>query len=112
MDLVKRSSELNAVSKPSLMPQEIMLGKEMELTRQNSKVEVETGLAAEFYRVFAEEKPEAIQWAFRKWRDQSAFFPAISEIKSLLAEWWLLYEYVPESKKRKMELAERENRGL
>jgi hypothetical protein len=44
-------------------------------------------LMAEFDRVFSRETPESIRWAFQVWRDRSPFFPALSEVRTLIAEW-------------------------
>lgn len=41
-------------------------------------------MVQEFSRAFADETPEIIQWAFREHRRLSPFFPAISEIDSLV----------------------------
>lgn len=61
-----------------------MLGVQMHLTALNAKAEPEAVLVAEFDRVFSREDPEAIQWAFRVWREESAFFPPVSEIRRLV----------------------------
>ncbi len=42
---------------------------------------------AEFTRVFDPEPPEAIEWAFREWRLQSAYFPSIADIAELISRW-------------------------
>jgi len=42
---------------------------------------------AEFTRLFDQEPPEAIEWAFREWRLQSSFFPAIADIVELISTW-------------------------
>lgn len=60
---------------------------QMHLTALNAKSEPETELDREFMRVFANELPQAIQWAFEAWRDQSPFFPAVSDIRKLLRNW-------------------------
>jgi len=41
----------------------------------------------EFSKKFAGAPAEAIAYAFDKWRDSSPFFPAISDIRELIAEW-------------------------
>src|ERR1700677_4515328 len=66
--LVRRSSALSGGNKPSLAPREIMLRKELELTRQNAKAEVEEGILREFYREFGDIPEPALQWAFREHR--------------------------------------------
>jgi hypothetical protein len=45
---------------------------------------MESFLVAEFSRALCTEEPEAIQWAFRVWRDTSPFLPAISDIRGLV----------------------------
>ncbi len=60
---------------------------EINLTALNSKSEPERELVAEFARVFDQESPEAIEWAFREWRLQSTFFPSISAIAELISRW-------------------------
>ncbi len=42
---------------------------------------------AEFTRVFDQESPEAIEWAFREWRLKSTFFPPIAGIAELISRW-------------------------
>jgi hypothetical protein len=63
------------------------LAVEINLTALNSKAEPERELVAEFTRVFDHEPPEAIESAFREWRLQSSFFPAIADIAELISRW-------------------------
>ncbi len=63
------------------------LGHQINLTALNAKTDPEPELIAEFDRKFSNESPEALIWIFRTWRDQSRFFPAISDIRKLLADW-------------------------
>lgn len=51
------------------------------MTALNAKAVPESELVREFSRVFVLEATDAIQWAFRNWRAQSPFFPAISDIR-------------------------------
>lgn len=48
---------------------------------------LEPRLNAEFARALSEFPAEAIESAFRNWRDISPFFPAISEIRELCLLW-------------------------
>jgi len=64
-----------------------MLATQIHVTALNAKSEPEESLTDEFYRIFARETPEALQWAFQAWREQSPFFPAISDIRALLKDW-------------------------
>lgn len=59
----------------------------MHLSALNSKSEPESELVSEFSRKFSNEPPEAIQAAFRAWRDISPFFPTIADIAELLFTW-------------------------
>jgi hypothetical protein len=60
---------------------------QMHLSALNAKSEPEKELGKEFLRVFANEPPQAIEWAFQAWRDKSPYFPAVSDIRSLLKDW-------------------------
>jgi hypothetical protein len=60
---------------------------QMILTAANAKATVDPMLVAEFDCVFSAEPADAIEWAFRTWRNKSAYFPAISEIRELLNDW-------------------------
>jgi len=87
ISLQRRSNDLSAQSETSLTASQQRLAVEINLTAINSKLEVQSELAAEFVRVFDSEPPEAIQWAFREWRLQSSFFPAIADIAKLISQW-------------------------
>jgi hypothetical protein len=82
--LVPRRSDLAQSNKISLTASEQRLAVELNLTSLNSKTVPEGELVQEFSREFADESPELIQWAFREHRRLSPFFPAISEIDSLI----------------------------
>lgn len=58
---------------------------------------------AEFDREFSSEPPEALEWAFKAWRRDSPFFPAISEICKLLAGWHREKREAVEADKRRAE---------
>jgi hypothetical protein len=64
-----------------------MLVKQIFLTRLNSKSEPADDLEAEILRKFHREDPEAIEWVFDAWREQSPFFPSISDIRKLLFDY-------------------------
>jgi hypothetical protein len=81
------SNALSVQSKTSLTASQQKLAVEINLTALNSKAEPERELVAEFTRVFDHEPPEAIEWAFREWRLQSSFFPAIADIAELISRW-------------------------
>lgn len=88
------SRALSVVNKASLMPSanstvetEKLLAVQIHLTRLNSKTEPDQYFDAEFLRIFRAESPEAIQWVFQAWRNESPYFPAISDIQRLLRAW-------------------------
>lgn len=81
--LVRPSSALTVTGKHSLKPQEVTLLREMDLTAANAKVELTPELSGEWLRVLHQFPAEAVEAAFRGWRDVSPFFPAISEIRDL-----------------------------
>jgi hypothetical protein len=64
-----------------------MLAIQMHLTALNAKSEPEAELVAEFDRRFSGEPPNAIEWAFVAWRDESRFFPSVADIRRLLKLW-------------------------
>jgi hypothetical protein len=70
-----------------LQPQEVTLLREMDLTAANAKVDLPQELSKEWLRVFSVHPAEAIEAAFRKWREMSRFFPAISEMLELIQDW-------------------------
>lgn len=85
--LVRSNSGLAATGKSLLKPQEQSLLSELDLTATNSKTVLEPRLSAEFARVLADYPAEAIEAAFRGWRDVSPYFPAVSDIRQLCALW-------------------------
>jgi len=98
--LQRRQNALSALGRISLKASSQTIAVQMHLTALNAKSEPDPALVAEFDDVFAEESPDAIKWAFRIWRDQSSFFPAISDIRKLVESWH----------REKREIAEAENR--
>jgi hypothetical protein len=85
--LVRRSSEMATTLAASLKPQEITLLREMRVTAANAKVTLVADLNEEFLRVLSEFPAEAVEVAFRGWRDVSPYFPAISDIRELCLLW-------------------------
>jgi hypothetical protein len=87
--LQRRQTGLSITNGPSLTASQGTLAIQVHLTALNAKITLdEEGLlTAEFDRVFSRESPEAIQWAFQVWREQSPFFPAVSEIRKLVLDW-------------------------
>ena len=84
--LQHRSDALHRPARTSLTESARMLAEEMKRTAENSKCVPDAFLIAEFSRVFERESPEAIQWAFRAWRDESPYFQAVTDIRGLVAE--------------------------
>jgi hypothetical protein len=78
----------------------------MLMTAANAKATVDSLLSAEFDRVFSNEAPEAIEWAFRVWRDESPFFPTILDIRKLLASWHRKQREQADTKAKRQEKAE------
>jgi hypothetical protein len=60
---------------------------ELFLTAENANMTVSEERAAEFARVFSREAVESLSYAFRAWREQTQFFPAISQIRGLVDHW-------------------------
>lgn len=85
--LLRQSRELQPTEACSLTLPEKLLLSELDLTATNAKVALEPRIGKEFLRVLAEFPPEAIEAAFRGWRDVSPFFPAISDIRELCMLW-------------------------
>jgi len=50
---------------------------------------------------FEKQPPEAIEWAFRTWRHNSPFMPAISDIAELLASWHQRQREAAEAQQRR-----------
>ncbi len=78
----------------------------MLMTAANAKATVDSLLSAEFDRVFSGEAPEAIEWAFRVWRDEAPFFPTILDIRQLLASWHRKQREQADAKTKRQEKAE------
>lgn len=112
--LQRQPSDLTAASKTFLKESQQMLAVELHLTSLNAKTEPEPELVSEFSRVLSEEPHEAIQWAFREWRNRSGFFPALHEIRGLIARWhqdrWLETERLRQTRERR-ELDKARGRG-
>jgi hypothetical protein len=83
----QRKDELSAASDQSLKLSQKVIAVQVHLTTLNSKSEPDSELTREFLRVFWNEPPSALEWAFRKWREESPYFPAISELRKLLDGW-------------------------
>jgi len=60
---------------------------QIHLTAMNAKSEPASELVAEFARVFKREPVEAIEYAFRAWRDESPFFPSVYDIREKVRAW-------------------------
>ena len=67
-----------------MKPYELTVAEQIHLSRLNAKSEPDSLLEAEFFREFAKEKPEILEWAFREHRRNSHFFPGIDEITTLV----------------------------
>ena len=85
--LLRQSKELQPTEACSLTLPEKLLLSELDLTATNAKVALEPRIGKEFLRVLAEFPAEAIEAAFRGWREVSPFFPAISDIRELCVLW-------------------------
>jgi hypothetical protein len=68
-------------------PSELELVRQIHLTRINSKSEPNEDLEAEILRRFHLEPPDAIRWTFETWRDDSQWFPAVSDVRKLFDRW-------------------------
>jgi hypothetical protein len=77
--------------------------KQLDATAQNAKTELNSALSEEWMRKFKKQPPEAIEWAFRAWRDSSPFMPAISEIGELLGTWHQMAREAKEAEERKQD---------
>jgi len=98
--LVRRQSEMTTTLAALLGPQEVTLLRELRITATNSKSELTDDVNAEWLRVLSKHPAEAIESAFRGWRDVSPFMPAISEILSLIAVWYQAMEAAERVKER------------
>lgn len=106
-ELLDSRAESGALEALALLEQLTPLELEMHLTRSNAKANADPLLDAEMLRRFCTEPDEAVVWAFRAWRDQSPFFPAISDIRDLIKR-YRHEEY--ELRRRREEKAEAERR--
>ena len=82
--LARQNRGTSAIEKASLSPQSLSILNELYLCLVDSKTETDERLNQEFLKKFANEDPAVIEWAFSAHRDQSKFFPAISEIRVLV----------------------------
>lgn len=82
--------------------------RQIHITRQNACSQPDVWLDEEFLRVFANEPIEAVEFAFRCWRDQSPYFPKISEIRELIANWRANYTIREADARRRREQADME----
>jgi hypothetical protein len=101
--LVRRSTELTGIGNHSLRPQEAMLLKELDLTATNAKTALTPELNKEWLRVLSSHPAEAIEAAFRKWREVSPFFPTISEVLDLVEAWHCARREDREAREREQE---------
>ena len=85
--LARSKHELVGTVKSLAKLSELMLVSELDLTATNSKTVLEPRLSGEFLRVLSEFPAEAVEAAFRGWRDVSPFFPAVSDIRGLCEAW-------------------------
>src|SRR4051812_27527174 len=112
--LTRQSRELSRTEASSLTLQERVLLLEMDLTATNAKVVLEPHLSSEFLRVLSSFPAEAIQAAFRGWRDVSPFFPSISDIRQLASHWVRRQAEIradQEQAQRRREMEEARERG-
>jgi hypothetical protein len=108
MELQPRQVGLSVAETQSLTPCEIVLAKELHLTRLNAKAEPDSALDSEFFRAFVGEPPEAVEWAFREWRNISPFWPAISDIRERIVRWKRDRQDEAEAKQRAVDAQESE----
>jgi hypothetical protein len=101
--LVRQRSELATLDGVSLTPSETSLLKQIDATAQNAKTELNSALSEEWMRKFKKHPPEAIEWAFRAWRDSSPFMPAISDIAELLGTWHQQKREAAEAEQRRQD---------
>ena len=85
--LVRQSQDLTVSKTQSLQVSAANLAAELKLTALNAKTDVDEFLVSEFTRALVDLPAEAVQAAFRGWRDVSPFFPAISDIRELCLLW-------------------------
>ncbi len=101
--LVRRLNDLSVANGISLTASQQALAVEMHLTALNAKSEQDSELIAEFDRVFSAEPPDAVRWAFRIWRQESPFFPTISDIAALVRSWHKTIQESQENERRLQE---------
>jgi hypothetical protein len=80
------------------------------VTRTNAKAEPDEWLDGEFIAAFANDPVEAVEWAFRDWRNRSPFFPAISDIREAVGVWKRNKREAADELRRREEQAETERR--
>jgi hypothetical protein len=95
-----------------LRPSEATLLTELDLTAENAKTELSPNLNKEFLRIFSKYPPEAIEFAFREWRDASPFIPSVSDIRDLLVVWHQKHEAEVRAEQKKTEAQARERGEL
>lgn len=101
--LARQSRELTGIGNHSLQPQEVTLLKELDLTATNAKTALTPELSKEWLRVLSSHPAEAIEAAFRRWREVSPFFPTIAEILGLVGAWHSERREEREAEERKQE---------
>jgi hypothetical protein len=101
--LVRRQADHSALSTLSLTPSENALAREIHITRVNAKAEPDEFMDQELVRVLSGQPVEAIEWAFRTWRDGSPFVPAICEINELIQSWHRQKRQLEEEDKARLE---------
>lgn len=60
---------------------------EITKTAAHTNAYIDPCLQAEFERVFSREPAQAIEWAFRTWREQCSFFPTIHDVHEQIGRW-------------------------
>jgi hypothetical protein len=112
--LIRQSSALSQTEASSLTLRETVLLSELDLTATNAKTVIEPRIGKEFLRALADLPAEAIEAGFRAWRDESPFFPAISDIRQHALLWLRRHreEQAEEAQaRRRQEEAEARERG-
>jgi hypothetical protein len=102
-NLVRRKSALIKSGGTLLTPSQQTLVIQLDLTAANAKSSPDVELLKEFKRVFEGEAPEVIEWAFRSWRDECPFWPAVSDIRKFVARWHGEKREAVEAEKRRAE---------
>lgn len=83
----RQNDALTPTKRASCTPSEATLTKELYLTAQNAKTELDPNLSRAWLKEFSNESREAIEWAFQQWRRTSPFMPAICDISTLLTRY-------------------------